>query len=135
MPFSNYKVTFIHDYFLVQMVNNHHPQGTNLRVVGHMRFVLPRTRNGHPRVPHTAHHKRGQATKKDAGYNAGVFQVAPCVLRGTNPGLIYIRHINCNLMSWLCQLSAKIWHNTALHLTAQSCAARASLCHFGQQVS
>jgi hypothetical protein len=39
------------------------------------------------------------------------------VYRGLNPGLMYTKQVKCNLIDWLCQQSAKLLHNTALHLT------------------
>lgn len=87
------------------------PQGTNLRVAGHTGFVLPRTRSGHPKVPHMAHH-RWLATKKDAERLNG-----SCALRGTNPGLICIKQAYFSLSPKACQYIAEIWPNQRVKRT------------------
>jgi hypothetical protein len=44
-------------------------------------------------------------------------RLTPCVLWGLNPSLMYTKQINYNLIGILCQYTAKLWHNTTLHLT------------------
>ena len=80
-------------------------QGSNLRVAGRTGLELPRTRYGHPKVPHTAHHS-GLATKKDAER-----LYSPCAFRGSNPGLIYIKHAHFSLKPKACQHIVALWPN------------------------
>jgi len=119
VSFSNYKVTFFHGSFLVQMVVNHH---LKVRILGWWAI-----RGSYYRAQGTATRRcpiqptiKGPATKKDAGYNVGVFLVAPCALRGTNPGLIFYRRSYFSLSGKVCQYIEAPWPNKSVEQTRRT---------------